>query len=461
MAHIATDITPPAFAGKNAQILALSPSTTALAQTKDAENAPELGRRLKHKQNGDLLRQAERERDHLRADLHKWQTDYRQQQIQFDDCKADYAVLLECHALLKRSWEELRGSKNTIRPEGPASDDGPVVVAERPVKRKDGRYMGPVKKVKVEAESSSLRTQHGGPDSIDLDELEGTMITPRKSFRAERDSPSCTLQRDVPPRRHEDTIGALRPLDVNIVANAKSAPQLRMRSLQAIPCLAEDGDDSTPSRAKPGNARRALVNKKTLIKDRGCLQKLLQDPTQTSSTVDVPENEPLRARPCNRLKLNDFRLNPTHSHYAYHETIRKHDEKEARGGCTDASCQRCSELARFMALSGFVERNDDDIICSYLGVDSSKDLSADEKTRLLPIARQAYANDKFGKHRQGQRTAIEEPPGFWDTDFPSTQRNQQLRREADRLERAKIQQRWNEAMRTGGKWIFADEQDHH
>ena len=61
-----------------------------------------------------------------------------------------------------------------------------------------------------------------------------------------------------------------------------------------------------------------------------------------------------------------------------------------------------------------------------------------------------------GKHREayeGRRT----PPGFWRVDFPTTQEQEVDRERAKEQEKKLVQERWLEAQRRGGKWIFRDE----
>ena len=66
-----------------------------------------------------------------------------------------------------------------------------------------------------------------------------------------------------------------------------------------------------------------------------------------------------------------------------------------------------------------------------------------------------FAN-RYGCHRQAfSRTR--EPPGLWQVDFPTTQEEAENRAAADVMEREKVQERYWEATRPNGKWMFADE----
>jgi len=71
-------------------------------------------------------------------------------------------------------------------------------------------------------------------------------------------------------------------------------------------------------------------------------------------------------------------------------------------------------------------------------------------------ARTRITADRRGKHRH-QHERHTTPPGFWRTDMPTTQELEHDREEARRLERKKVEERWREAMREGGLWLFRDE----
>ena len=60
------------------------------------------------------------------------------------------------------------------------------------------------------------------------------------------------------------------------------------------------------------------------------------------------------------------------------------------------------------------------------------------------------------KHRQAfERRST--PPGFWRTDMPTTQEEEDDRAKAREMVKAKVEERWREAMREGGRWLFKDE----
>lgn len=67
----------------------------------------------------------------------------------------------------------------------------------------------------------------------------------------------------------------------------------------------------------------------------------------------------------------------------------------------------------------------------------------------------AIANS-YGKHRHHHQRP-RSPPGFWRADMPSTQDLERDREDASKYEREKVKERYEEAMRPGGLWKYADE----
>jgi hypothetical protein len=79
-----------------------------------------------------------------------------------------------------------------------------------------------------------------------------------------------------------------------------------------------------------------------------------------------------------------------------------------------------------------------------------------EKKELLLQAKTRQMANRHSKHRQAYERR-RSPPGFWRTDFPSTQEVEADRTEAARVQREIVQQRYDEAIRGRGRWIFKDE----
>lgn len=174
-----------------------------------------------------------------------------------------------------------------------------------------------------------------------------------------------------------------------------------------------------------------------------------------------PRHEaPLRGRPLSELKLSDFKVNPAANDgfdYAYTDVVRGRDERSKLPGDlttygeefrAQARAQRHSTTT--LAFTSLLE--------SWLGDDAYKlaNMSTPDKEALWEEAKTAELAKRCGrvKHRyQRQRT----PPGAWRTDFPSTQEEEEYKEQARKLDRQYIAERYREAMRPGGAWLFRDE----
>lgn len=174
-------------------------------------------------------------------------------------------------------------------------------------------------------------------------------------------------------------------------------------------------------------------------------------------------HSPLRQRAVPDLKLADFKPNPAYNQgytYAFSETVRNHSDRMCLPGCTNPQC--CGSTFRTLAeaqapLSSSQEAA---LLEDYLGgaYDSANltQMATDERDELVLQARTRKLAKETGKHRQayeGRRT----PPGFWRVDFPTTQEQQVDRERAKEQEKQQIHERWLEAQRRGGRWIFRDE----
>ncbi|KAI7282070.1 hypothetical protein KC345_g3759 [Hortaea werneckii] len=176
-----------------------------------------------------------------------------------------------------------------------------------------------------------------------------------------------------------------------------------------------------------------------------------------------PEDEGLRNKPLSALRLEDFRINPKYmgSDFAFSETFRGREQRRCLKGCTKPECcggglLRAAEAAG-LAGSG---KSDAELLEEHLGPNWQEIIGAfthERRTRLLDEARTAQFANKYGKHRHAfERRST--PPGFWRTEFPTTQEAAADRAKAQELTKQKVEERWREAMREGdGMWLFRDE----
>lgn len=217
---------------------------------------------------------------------------------------------------------------------------------------------------------------------------------------------------------------------------------------------------SVGAETSEGAKSARATNKNRTTKPVSCRSPLIDHAADTR-----PEHEPLRARPMHRLLIEDFKLNPAHSDYGYHESVRKHDEKQAISGCTDWNCPRCRDIRKFVESSGYArvpgleeEETDRRLLEAFLGNDKGrlKKMSADETKEMIVQARSQQFANEFGKHRTPFQRA-QSPVDYWNVGFPSTQEHEQ-NREAVRLrERERVKAMYWEAIRERGRYVFADE----
>ncbi|KAK1062902.1 hypothetical protein LTR33_012394 [Friedmanniomyces endolithicus] len=174
-----------------------------------------------------------------------------------------------------------------------------------------------------------------------------------------------------------------------------------------------------------------------------------------------PSDEPLRLRHLSGLGLEDFKINPatTGADFAFTDTVRGR-ARRCLPGCTSPSC--CGGAAlKAVQMGGYHGADDSDaeVLERHFGENWAAVIAAyplDQRARLLDEARASAFANQYGRHRAGVARRST-PPGFWRTDMPSTQQVEEDRREAQGMVRRKVEERYREAMREGGRWMFRDE----
>lgn len=197
---------------------------------------------------------------------------------------------------------------------------------------------------------------------------------------------------------------------------------------------------------------------------------------------DKPAEPPLRSKPLDQIQLCDFKVNPNTNaglEYAYTEVVRGREARRCLPGCTALNC--CGRDLRALITAGL----DPPLPRSFWDDDESPDHAAggpNEKDHgylrwsmgpsynrdridamptamredLVVQAKVKLLANQAGRHRHAHQRA-RTPPGFWRTDFPGTQEAAKDREEARKMEREVVEERWMEAMREGGRWLFRDE----
>ncbi|KAI1810221.1 SAE2-domain-containing protein [Poronia punctata] len=390
----------------------------------------------------------------------------------------------------------------------------------------DGQTELRVAKVKVEhdAESQSIdEHRHFSPhESIDLDLENPSVQTPKKHVRYQQGQYMTPLG-GVGARIPQDVrVGSalkfivndrvLRPPSVSVLNSKRQMPAATPRSLLKLAEDEQEYDDGVPLASKdqprtdvlaryfntPPTTRgkqgansvdgERSIDPFQLPKKRdlpfGKVARKVTDlayqttPERRSDTgpgsghsggviVDAPKERRrtgggLRFQPKERLRLEDFKVNPDANgghDYAFKDVVRNRDERACLQGCVEEKCcgrkwralaRNCRARTRPLEFQGLLE--------SYLGDDCHRlsTMSDTEKEELWVEAKTRELANAHSRHRH-RFPRMSTPPGFWRPDFPSTQEGEADSDEAARMERDIIEERCREAMRPGGLWIFRDE----
>lgn len=175
----------------------------------------------------------------------------------------------------------------------------------------------------------------------------------------------------------------------------------------------------------------------------------------------------LRHKPLSELRLDDFKVNPSSNEgqdFAYSEVVRDKDDRAALRGCTDMHC--CGKHFRSLALSqrpnppltAAQRQEEQKLLENYLGDYAYRlaSMTKDERDEAWIEAKTEELANKYGRHRH-RFSRMQSPPGFWNADFPDTQELAADKEEALKREKRAIADRYREAMRSGGMWLFRDE----
>jgi hypothetical protein len=317
-----------------------------------------------------------------------------------------------------------------------------------------------------------------------------------------------------PHGRQRGALGQLSPNIPTVAQTTKKRRRISQEDADKIGMLAEDGDETSDQitpKAEPGTAKAPGSPRLTsLLENPTPAKKLLQPRRPTSDTskrvrrpqpqdppqvklqreaqptslkkptrqsskytrsrgienspppID-PASEPLRCKPKQYLKPQDFRINPAYadSSFAYVQPMNRLSKADRRclPGCIDPAC--CGEFldaARNNMLPPS-SKSDEQLLKEMFGL-SPADLATNypvsqQEDVIFQARAQAFANE-HGKHRKTFERA-KTPPGFWRTGMPSTQEEEEDRKEAEKIERIKVESMWREAMKGRGRWKFRDE----
>lgn len=311
----------------------------------------------------------------------------------------------------------------------------------------------------------NLQLHHGIRDLAEDGDDDLSTIQPRATkgrLDALLNSPSLrTSQPKIQPASH-------RAQSLQLPAEDDCEAALQVPARRELPHgkkLPARGTPTTPVHRK---AAGALPIKPNLGRERAPKRpSILRDDMPLGRPTDS-EEVPLRQRPLGTLRPEDFRPNPGYNDgltYVYDEVVRGREARSALSGCTDLNC--CGKTFRSFAkaerstIGPSVTTRVEDIklLEGYLGDDAYRlgSMTRDEKEEMWLLAKTWELANKFGRHRQ-RYSRMPSPPGYWTVEFPNTQERAEERRQAEEIQKALANERYREAMRPGGRWLFRDEE---
>ncbi|KAL6864029.1 DNA repair protein endonuclease SAE2/CtIP C-terminus domain-containing protein [Trichoderma novae-zelandiae] len=259
---------------------------------------------------------------------------------------------------------------------------------------------------------------------------------------------AATISRTPQARHTERVLGEHTPLDLLFPQPRELPFEKLMRQTKKRQNLS--ADMATPDMATPSKK----LDKKAPGRDRSPLK------GRISATG-------LRHKPLSDLRLDDFKVNPSSNggqDFAYSEVVRDKDERAGLRGCTDMHC--CGKHFRALALSqrpdppltAAQRQEEQKLLEGYLGDDAWRlaSMTKDERDEVWVKAKTEELANKYGRHRH-RFSRMQSPPGFWNADFPDTQELAADKEEALKREKRAIADRYREAMRPDGIWLFRDE----
>jgi len=188
---------------------------------------------------------------------------------------------------------------------------------------------------------------------------------------------------------------------------------------------------------------------------------------EAQSKRQLVNSTPLRCRPVSELHLSDFKVNPRVNQgydYLYVESLRSRQQRHPDGVVQTLSAElpltsSMLPLPTSEIPYGITEA-DARILKEHMGnaynVESISNMPTAQQQDLVAQARLRLVAERLERHRM-QFQRHQTPPGFWNVNMPTTQELEEERKEAERLERIKIEEMWKEAKREGGLWLFKDE----
>ncbi|KAK7908242.1 hypothetical protein PG985_015545 [Apiospora marii] len=401
------------------------------------------------------------------------------------------------------------------------SSDTPVVVSERPVRRRRNEGNSSLKGLAV----TRLKIEEGSDPAITDEQRNFIPCLPQGGIEARIEPPQQQLRLEDPPPQDSlpdteelphDLASGSSPAGTDHVSMSEHARRSAGHCandvavsnsdgrdptlLRGIASLAEDEDrdDSTgiPRQAfrttgrldsllktaspekqtvrVPPNALR--TKPKVLVSETPSNNSLkrtstaIQPRTQAPDTIERSKrrrknSSRLRDRPQWSLRLGDFKINPKHNDgldYAFSEVVRNKEDRLCLPGCVKEEC--CAPGFRNQARGERLETGAiafQSLLENWLGdeVWRLSSMSEDEKEAMWLKAKTQQVANEYGKAHRHRVQRATTPPGYFNVDFPSTQQLNEDNQLTAVMQRERVEERYREAMKPNqtGRWLFRDE----
>ncbi|KAI0164437.1 SAE2-domain-containing protein [Hypoxylon sp. FL1284] len=283
---------------------------------------------------------------------------------------------------------------------------------------------------------------------------------------SERDIDSLQQQVPKPPTRGKARTGRLQTLlntpssgyeavPLTLYAQSHDTPTTRVsEQKRGLPFTKDEASKSNKAPQSRGTSK--APKKQTPGKS------VFQRSTERTTNSTPDGTKPLRERPKSELYITDFKVNPDANdgvNFAFTEVVRNKDERANLTGCVQENC--CGQVFRVQARGMRARTSPSDfqaLLGRYLGDEAWKlpTMSEAEKEDLWVEAKTQELSNEHSRHRHRYHRAPS-PAGYWRMHFPSTQEELQDKEEAAKRTRQMVEERYREAMRPGGRWLFRDE----
>ena len=342
-----------------------------------------------------------------------------------------------------------------------------------------------------ELEKRKLRRRHGGSAAVPIvaedgeNSLQHAASTKDSIQRKKHPALDGSRQSSRADALHRRLGGLLNaptpekpPLSPNSRPSAAVTPQTSIkrnsRETEVTPITRDVAGRNPRTARKPANSLRGN-------NDQGQSRPKVSIPAAQTSHVSearkpaVPTKERLRDRQVHELHSDDFKINPAANHgldFAYSDVVRRRDQRKCLPNCTKPEC--CGDkFNKIVKIGGFSlqqqrglwdsspvdeQEANSRLISEHFGLSAKQidKLPEEEISLLLDTAKANHFANEYGKHRHVHERPAS-PPGFWRTEMPTTQELEVDKEKAKAEERRKVEERYKEAMRQGGRWLFRDE----